>query len=88
MVIGMTKTNQTDSITWFQFNNIFPIIVTFIGLSLSFVAWTTRVSVLETKMDIVIQQQKEILAKYSGVETRYGELSLKVQELQTILKLR
>jgi len=84
----MTKTNQTDSITWFQFNNIFPIIVTFIGLSLSFVAWTTRVSVLETKMDIVIQQQKEILAKYSGVETRYGELSLKVQELQTILKLR
>jgi len=37
---------------------------------------------------IVIQQQKEILAKYSGVETRYGELSLKVQELQTIVNIR
>jgi hypothetical protein len=79
---------DNNTISWFQFNNIFPIVISFVGIAFSFAAWTSRVSVLETKMDIVIQQQKEILAKYSGVETRYGELSLKVQELQTKVSLR
>jgi hypothetical protein len=74
--------------TWFQFNNIFPIIVTFVGLAVSFTAWTTRVSVLETKMDLVLEQQHQILTKYTGVETRYGELSLAVKEIQTVLRMK
>lgn len=79
---------KSQNITWWQVNNIVPIVVTFVGMAFSFAMWTSRISVLETKMDLVLEQQKQILAKYSGVETRYGELSLKVKELETIVVRR
>ena len=70
-------------VTWWQVNNIVPIIITLIGMTISFSALITRVAVLENKIDTLIAQNEQILIKYSGVETRYGELSLKVQALET-----
>jgi len=77
---------DNKNITWLQFNNIFPIVVTFISLTISYGVLMTRVSVLETKMDIVIEQQKQVLAKFHDVETRYGELALKVNSLENKIK--
>ena len=77
---------DNKNITWLQFNNIFHIVVTFISLTISYGVLMTRVSVLETKMDIVIEQQKQVLAKFHDVETRYGELALKVNSLENKIK--
>ena len=80
----MVKKSQ-DTITWFQFNNIFPIITSLIIVALSYGMLFTRISVLETKMDIVIEQQKQVLAKFHDIEIRYGELALKTERLETII---
>lgn len=77
---------ELNPITWLEVNNIVPIIVTIIGTILSFTAWTTRVSILETKLDLVLQKQDELITKYSSVETRYGQLSIAVAELKTEYK--
>ena len=76
--------NGEKYISWMSVNNVFPIVVALITAALSFAALNTRISVLEYKMDTVITMQEKILAKYSDVERRYGELSWTVKELETL----
>ena len=45
----------------------------------------TKVSVLENKVDNLIALNETILTKYTGVEQRYGQLSLKVQALESTI---
>ena len=78
----MTTHAEQNSITWLQFNNIVPIIVTVVGIVLSFAAWTTRVSVLETKLDLVIIKQDELLDKYAQIENKYDGIALIVRGLE------
>ena len=75
-------------ITWFQVNNIFPIVVSFVSLALSYGVLLARISVLEAKIEIVIANQEKSLAKFHDVETRYGELALKVERLETLERVR
>lgn len=75
-----------DTISWLQVNNWVPIITSLIIVAISYGMLFTRISVLETKMDIVIEQQKQVIAKFHDVETRYGELALKVNSLETKVK--
>lgn len=79
----MIKTEK-NPITWLQINNILPIVFSLITVALSFAALNTHIMLIDQKVDILLAQQKEILAKYRDVEIRYGEVSLKVQALETI----
>ena len=79
----MTKLSP-ESVTFWQVNNVVPVVVTFIGMAISFAAWSSRVSVLETKMDLVIAQQSQILQKYSDVQIRLGTDELILAKLYQI----
>ena len=77
-----TDKNQ-DQITWFTINNIVPIIASAVMIASSFFLLQTRIALLEQKMDTLIANQERMLQKYEGLETRYGNLSLKVNTLET-----
>ena len=70
-------------ITWFQFNNIFPIITSLVIMTLAFAKLQSDIALLNQKVDTVIARQEEILKKYASVETRYGELALIVNKIET-----
>ena len=70
-------------ITWLTFNNIFPIITSLVIMTLAFAKLQSDIALLNQKVDTVIARQEEILKKYASVETRYGELALKVQTIET-----
>jgi len=72
------------NISWLAFNNIVPLVTSAVLIALSFGTLMTRVAVLETKIDTLLAQNQQMLAKYSNVEVRYGDLSLKVRNLETI----
>lgn len=70
-------------ITWLTFNNISPIITSLVIMTLAFAKLQSDIALLNQKVDTVIARQEEILKKYASVETRYGELALKVQTIET-----
>lgn len=70
-------------ITFLTFNNLFPIITSIVLMTLAFGKLQSDIALLNQKVDTVIARQEEILKKYANVETRYGELSLKVQSIET-----
>lgn len=75
-----------NSVTWWEVKTFVPIITSAIIIALSYAALGTKVTVLETKMDTMIEQNKQILATYSGVETRYGQMAVKVAQLEERIK--
>ena len=78
--------NEEKGITWFQINNLVPIITSFVLVALSFAALNTRLTVIESKMDLVLanqeKQEKIQAGKLYDIETRYGNLSIKVAQLE------
>lgn len=70
-------------ISWMTFNNIFPVVTSAVLITISFLALQTKVELLNQKVDMVLARQEEILKKYANIETRYGELSLAVNRIET-----
>jgi hypothetical protein len=84
----MSKEKQ--QITWSQLSNLFPHLVTFVGMLvtivISYAGLNTRITVLENKMDILIANQDKLLTKYSDVEARYGEIAIRVSVIESKIK--
>ena len=78
--------NEERDVTWFQVNNLVPIITSFVLVALSFAALNTRLTVIESKMDLVLanqEKQERIQAgKLYDIEIRYGQLAIKVAQLE------
>ncbi len=92
---AVTLANNDRPISWFQVNNLIPIVTSAVMIALSFAALNTRLSVVENKLDTIIASQNKmeqtISVKLYDIETRYGNLSLDVKKLdanQTIVMLR
>lgn len=64
-----------QNLTWWQVNNLVPIISSAVLIALSFSALMTRVAVLENKVDSVLVSQEKMFDKYSGVEQKYGDFN-------------
>ena len=75
-----------DNITWWDLNNMKLVLGVVVSAVIAYGVLYTKVSVLETKVDNLISLNQSILEKYSGVESRYGQLSLKVNALETLHK--
>lgn len=60
-----------------------PIVTALLMMTVAFGALKSDVALLNQKVDIIIAQQEKILVKYSDLERRYGELSLKVNKIET-----
>jgi len=69
-----------------KFNNIWAIVITTIMLTLSFGALNTRMSVIEDKLDNLAKQNQIFVDKYNVLENQVIDLSLKVKELETLIK--
>ncbi len=68
---------NTNPITWFEVNNIIPIVVSLITMALAFAALNTRVMLIDQKVDTLLTQQKEMLVGYNAI-------TLKIQALETM----
>lgn len=68
------KNYEKDSLTWFQVNNIVPLVLSALAVAASFYALSIRVSVLETKMDVLISQNEEILRDSKDLNLRMVSL--------------
>jgi hypothetical protein len=79
------KQQSTDAITWIQFNNVVPVIVTFVGLAVTYGALLTRLSVLENKMDNLtsLLQKHEISQEKWQTATNDLEHRMAVVETKT-----
>ena len=78
----MPKKDKT--IEWSELKNWWPIMAGIVAIVLTYGILLTRVTVLESKVDLLLASQEKLLQKYSNVETRYGDLTLKVRNLETL----
>jgi hypothetical protein len=70
-----------ETLTWFQVNNWVPIIASSVMIAMSFMAFTTRLSVLENKMDNITL----LLEKHQNQQDRLiGDLNIVHRELTTL----
>ncbi len=80
------REENKQTITWLTVNNLVPLITSAVMITLSFTALNTRLSVIESKMDAVLanqeKQEKIQAGKFYDIETRYGNLSIKVAQLE------
>jgi len=84
----MTKHNlpiwRIDNLVAFSVSiiaSIFAFATLYFGLS-------TQIQLLTQKVDIMNKNQEIILQKFISVETRYGELSLKIARLETLQNIK
>jgi len=82
----MKKTNNTFDL--FLYHNIVPFITSAVIIAISWANLGSQIALLNQKVDYLVQSQKELLESRRGIETRYGNLSLDVKELQTLLNIK
>lgn len=73
---------HNEIITKPELNFWIPIITTALLVAASWFNLSIRVELLAQKTDLLIEQNKTLIAKYGDVERRYGEMSTKVTTLQ------
>lgn len=80
----MTKHN----LPIYRIDNIYAFFVSLIISVFSFATLyfglSTQIQLLTQKIDIMNKNQEIILQKFVSVETRYGDLSLQVRNLETL----
>ena len=72
----------------FFYHNIIPIVSSAVVIALSWASLSSKIDLLDQKIDFLVKSQNELLESRRGIETRYGELSLDIKELQTVLNLK
>jgi len=80
------KTNNTFDL--FLYHNIVPLVTSAVIIAISWASLRGDLALLNQKVDFLVQSQKELLESKRGLETRFGELSLDVKELQTLLNIK
>lgn len=73
-----------ETVTFWQFSNVVPIIVSLFSVIVAFSAVYSRIAVLENKVDTMIADQRIILQKYSDIQIRLGTDELIIARLQQI----
>ena len=82
------KKQSNDLFEVFLYNNAIPLITSAVIIALSWASLGSQIALLNQKVDYLVQSQKELLESRRGIETRYGQLSLDVKELQTLLNIK
>jgi len=74
---------KENNITWIQFNNIFPLIVSAVMVASSFFALSSQVALLNQKVDFLVENMKtfnteiaEIKQEHKTFETRMTTLEV------------
>lgn len=82
---------ETNFISWASVNNWIPLIAIMISTVLTFSSYSTRIALLEQKLDIMQETNREILAllkeNNTSYESRIGKLTLKVGIIENMIGL-
>lgn len=73
------------AITWPQLSNWMPLIMSAVSIALTFATLDRRLALVEQKLDNLISISQDMSGKYSSVEEKYGNLSIRVNTLETRL---
>ena len=73
------------AITWPQLSNWMPLIMSAVSIALTFATLDRRLALVEQKLDNLISISQDMSGKYSNVEEKYGNLSIRVNTLETRL---
>jgi len=82
------KKTQNNTFDLFLYHNIIPLVTSAVIIAVSWASLGSQIALLNQKVDYLVQSQKELLESRRGIETRYGQLSLDVKELQTLLNIK
>lgn len=74
---------MTDkTVTWLQINNWIPIVVMVVMLVSTYGLLLQRVTIIETKLDSNLENQRSILKNMIDMQSQYNQLSIKVNTLE------
>jgi hypothetical protein len=79
----MSKTKYHEFLSKPEISFWVPIIFTAITVTSSFFMLSTKVELLNQKVDNLTEKIEYLTDKYASVESRYGQMSLKVQRIET-----
>ena len=82
------KKTQNNTFDLFLYHNIIPLVTSAVIIAVSWASLGSQIALLNQKVDYLVQSQKELLESRRGIETRYGNLTLDVKELQTLLNIK
>lgn len=82
----MSKDKIDNPITWLQFNNIVPIITSAIIIAMSWAALTTRLSLIEQKVDFIANTLEKHYNEVKVRDENVNNLQKEVAIIKSILK--
>ena len=82
------KEKVNDSLTWFQINNIVPIITSIVIIALSWASLGAKIDLLNQKVEYLTKQVEEYNQRNKEVQTRIGTSESNIQVIFTKLGMR
>jgi len=79
------RNNDEKQITWFQFNNIVPIVSSAVMITLSWAALNTKIALIDQKLDTYIANQNTIIKELAeGRKINATEIALIKTDVNTL----
>jgi cell division protein FtsL len=79
------KEKVNDSLTWFQINNIVPIVTSIVIIALSWASLGAKIDLLNQKVDYLSKQVEEYNQRNKEIQTRVGTAESNIQVIFTKL---
>ena len=79
--------NKSDAITWATVNNIVPIVTSAIMITISFMALSNKLELLNQKVEYLVKQTEEYNLRNKEVQTRLGIVESNIVEINTKLSI-
>jgi hypothetical protein len=77
-----------DQITWSGIQNWMPLIASAVSIALTFATLDRRLALVEQKLDTLISSTEAMTGKYTETRSEMGRISLRINTIETILKIR
>lgn len=77
-----------EQITWASISNWMPLIASAVSIALTFATLDRRLALVEQKLDTLIASTNSMSEKYTSTRTELGTLSLRVNTIETVLKIK
>ncbi len=82
----MAKDNR--NITWWEVNNLVPLIITFVTMALAFASLKTDIAVIQVNQDKMLVYEEKMEQRWSQIEVRLGTNEVNIAQLRAIQGIR
>jgi len=82
-MVNLKKSMEQNekTVTWFQVNNIIPLIFSAVSITISFMSLSNKIDLANQKLATLVENQTVLISKYEGVQVRLGLCELNVNTL-------